>query len=77
MGAAGSKCPTCRQPAASRAENPEFPFCSSRCKKVDLGRWLKGEYALDPGTGQLDVVDPAEAEDVTEAWNGARRGDVH
>ncbi len=24
-----------------------YPFCSSRCRWVDLGRWLKGDYTLD------------------------------
>jgi endogenous inhibitor of DNA gyrase (YacG/DUF329 family) len=31
---------------------------------VDLGRWMKGEYALDPATGALDVIDPDEAEEI-------------
>jgi endogenous inhibitor of DNA gyrase (YacG/DUF329 family) len=27
---------------------PSFPFCSDRCKLVDLGRWIDGAYAI-PG----------------------------
>jgi endogenous inhibitor of DNA gyrase (YacG/DUF329 family) len=27
-------------------EWPQFPFCSSRCKTIDLGRWLKEEYRI-------------------------------
>lgn len=37
-------CPVCNKPA--RAEYA--PFCSQRCKDVDLGRWLKGVYVV-PG----------------------------
>jgi endogenous inhibitor of DNA gyrase (YacG/DUF329 family) len=25
---------------------PHFPFCSARCKLIDLGRWLGEEYRL-------------------------------
>ncbi|MCV6576866.1 MAG: DNA gyrase inhibitor YacG [Cohaesibacter sp.] len=35
-------CPICEQP--SQADS--FPFCSQRCKDVDLSRWLKGSYAI-------------------------------
>jgi len=27
-------------------EAPWAPFCSQRCKDVDLGRWLKGDYRV-------------------------------
>ena len=35
-------CPICRKPAADRFR----PFCSARCKDVDLNRWFKGAYAI-------------------------------
>jgi uncharacterized protein len=31
-----------------REENPSFPFCSPRCRAVDLGRWFTGGYRV-PG----------------------------
>jgi uncharacterized protein len=37
-------CPICGKPAAEMSK----PFCSRRCADVDLGRWLKGGYAI-PG----------------------------
>lgn len=44
-------CPICGKPS-----RPEFrPFCSDRCKQVDLGRWLKGTYSI-PGA----AVEPEE-----------------
>ena len=40
-------CPICQKPAAPRAENnPAYPFCSRRCRAVDLGRWLGEEYRV-------------------------------
>jgi endogenous inhibitor of DNA gyrase (YacG/DUF329 family) len=28
------------------AEWPEFPFCSARCRLIDLGRWLGEDYSI-------------------------------
>jgi len=42
------RCPTCRGKVKPRDENPSFPFCSPRCRAVDLGRWFTGEYRV-PG----------------------------
>jgi hypothetical protein len=43
-------CPICSKPAGAGFE----PFCSRRCADIDLGRWLKGGYAI-PGA----PADPA------------------
>lgn len=42
----GAVCPICKKKAAPRAKNPSFPFCSPRCKSVDLGKWLSEEYRV-------------------------------
>jgi endogenous inhibitor of DNA gyrase (YacG/DUF329 family) len=39
-------CPICQKRAAPRSSNPSFPFCSPRCKTVDLGKWLNEEYRV-------------------------------
>ena len=39
------KCPTCRQPTTYQ-DNPFRPFCSERCKLLDFGAWVDGEYAV-------------------------------
>ncbi len=41
-------CPICDQPvsAAAAAESGFFPFCSERCRNVDLLRWSDGKYAI-------------------------------
>lgn len=39
------RCPTCRK-TGPWLEGPYGPFCSKRCKLVDLGRWLGEEYRI-------------------------------
>lgn len=39
------KCPICGKPVDFFAD-PLGPFCSSRCKMVDLGRWLGEDYKI-------------------------------
>jgi endogenous inhibitor of DNA gyrase (YacG/DUF329 family) len=41
------KCPICGKKIIWQ-ENPFRPFCSERCKIIDLGKWASGEYSL-PG----------------------------
>lgn len=41
-------CPTCRKSARFSPENPYRPFCSERCKLIDLGEWADGSRAI-PG----------------------------
>ena len=35
-------CPECGKPSARET----YPFCSTRCKDVDLNRWLSGSYRI-------------------------------
>jgi endogenous inhibitor of DNA gyrase (YacG/DUF329 family) len=42
-----STCPICSKPAETdRAKNASWPFCSKRCKMIDLGRWLGEGYRI-------------------------------
>jgi endogenous inhibitor of DNA gyrase (YacG/DUF329 family) len=59
-------CPVCGRPVAPRAGNPHFPFCSERCKLVDLGKWLGEEYRVPgerPGDGARPAAPPREEEE--------------
>ena len=42
------KCPICSKPVAAPAgdDRRAYPFCSDRCRDVDLGRWLDGAYQV-------------------------------
>jgi uncharacterized protein len=33
-------CTTCKKPIADPSLNPYFPFCSERCRLIDLSKWL-------------------------------------
>ncbi len=35
-------CPTCGKAGTWRADNESKPFCSARCKLIDLGEWAEG-----------------------------------
>ena len=51
-------CPICKQPAEpDRAANPYGPFCSRRCKMIDLGRWLGEGYRIPAGDDESDDGD--------------------
>lgn len=39
------RCPNCRKPAPWEG-NPFRPFCSERCKMIDLGAWVAEEYRI-------------------------------
>ncbi len=48
------KCPICKKEAA--LGDADFPFCSERCRLIDLGRWASEEYRIPV------VGDPLEEE---------------
>lgn len=57
---AKGRCPICGKEAAEKTR----PFCSARCRDVDLNRWLSGRYVI-PG-----VPDDDEAE-----WSSEQSGE--
>jgi len=38
------RCPICKKRVATA--DPEFPFCSQRCRTIDLGKWASGQYVI-------------------------------
>lgn len=46
-------CPICRRPVSHPSE--DFPFCSERCRLLDLGKWAAEEYRIP--------AEPAQDED--------------
>lgn len=53
------RCPTCR--ALVLATDPNFPFCSDRCRLIDLGKWASGGYVIS-----TPITDPEALENVAE-----------
>lgn len=52
-------CPICGRRLEPQAaeESPLFPFCSRRCKQVDLFRWTEGRYAITEPLTPEKLVD--------------------
>ena len=63
-------CPICKTPVES-GENPDFPFCSERCRMKDLGNWAAERYVVsEPAFDEEELEDelkrPRDAEDADE-----------
>jgi len=58
-------CPICRKRIrVPRRDDALFrPFCSYRCKMVDLGRWLDGSYAISEPLKPEDLDQPLASAD--------------
>ena len=52
------KCPTCHKEVVWNTDSPYRPFCSKRCKLIDLGEWAQENYPVssedDPFSDLLD-----------------------
>lgn len=59
-------CPICKKPVDPSSEN--VPFCSDRCRLLDLGKWASGEYRVSS-----PVLDPELLEEVEQAQLDAER----
>ena len=60
-------CPTCGMLVQPKDE--DFPFCSDRCRKIDLGKWAMGVYKISS-----PVVDPEVLEDLGGAGTSRSSG---
>ena len=53
------RCPACAGQSLYSSANPYRPFCSARCKGVDLGAWASEEFKLpDPTPPDENFGDP-------------------
>ncbi len=52
------RCPTCRKVVLRT--DPEFPFCSERCRLIDLGKWASGGYVISTPINQADASGEAD-----------------
>lgn len=55
------KCPTCEKPVEWTAQNPWRPFCSERCKLIDLGEWASESHRISGDTAD-DFTLPDQGE---------------
>jgi len=52
------RCPTCKNPV--NGNDPEFPFCSERCRLIDLGKWASGAYVISSPVKDVSESNPDE-----------------
>lgn len=53
------RCPTCRTLVLEK--NEDFPFCSDRCRRIDLGKWASGDYKISS-----PILDPEVLEGLAD-----------
>jgi uncharacterized protein len=59
------RCPICKKTVKSG--DPEFPFCSDRCRTIDLGKWASGAYVIpSPITDADEQIRESTPEDQDE-----------
>ena len=62
------RCPVCKR-EFEKADSAALPFCSERCRTIDLGRWLGEAYQLpvvpDPEADELPDSDSSEGNGTT------------
>jgi endogenous inhibitor of DNA gyrase (YacG/DUF329 family) len=53
------RCPICQRLMAGQrtAEWPQFPFCSQKCRLVDLGRWLGEKYSIEADKSEEEATE--------------------
>ena len=49
------RCPTCR--TIVLATDEDFPFCSDRCRRIDLGKWASGDYKISAPIQDPDLLE--------------------
>jgi hypothetical protein len=59
------RCPICKKPA--KADDADFPFCSERCRLIDLGKWASGAYVISSPVTDADEGIPDNVHDDEEA----------
>jgi len=55
------RCPICKKKVTSA--NADFPFCSDRCRLIDLGKWASGAYVISSPVQDISEGLPDETFD--------------
>jgi uncharacterized protein len=58
------RCPICKK--VVKSGDAEFPFCSDRCRTIDLGKWASGEYVIPSTSDSDEQVRESTPEDLDE-----------
>ena len=56
------RCPSCKK--SVKSTDRDFPFCSDRCRLIDLGKWASGQYVISsPVTDAEEAIRDRNPED--------------
>jgi uncharacterized protein len=61
------ECPECSKKVEVPADFPARPFCSQRCKLLDLGRWFNEEYRIPGPPVDSELASELGGSEVPEA----------
>ena len=60
------RCPICKK--VVKSTDSDFPFCSDRCRLIDLGKWASGDYRISsPVTDADESIRESNPEDEDES----------
>lgn len=54
------RCPTCK--TIVLGSDADFPFCSDRCRQIDLGKWASGVYKISSPILDPEVLEGLDSE---------------
>jgi hypothetical protein len=55
------RCPICKK--ATKTADPDFPFCSDRCRQIDLGKWASDGYVISSPAAESEDAIPDNPDD--------------
>jgi endogenous inhibitor of DNA gyrase (YacG/DUF329 family) len=61
------RCPTCR--TIVLPQNEDSPFCSDRCRRIDLGKWASGDYKVSSPIQDPDLLEELARSNKTNRQN--------
>ena len=61
------RCPTCQRPIQWTEQFPYRPFCSDRCRLIDLGKWASGGYVI---SSPVTDIEEAVLQDTPDEEDG-------
>lgn len=64
-------CPICRKPTDSE-KDADFPFCSERCRLIDLGNWSSEKYVIS-----RPAFDESQLEELLNSGESEQNGEKH
>ena len=62
-------CPICGKPVAF--DDPNMPFCSDRCRVIDLGNWASGAYVISTPVGPNELEEEPESPPIQQPFKGS------